>query len=190
MVSTYEPEVWRELFVTLGTTAGALVGLLFVVMSLHLDKIGDMADANVRVTVEGARYNAYHLLSVFVEAVVLLTPQPLWLMGLELAAINLFGLRLPFTIIAKYADKRVTISERGRFPAVLIVTIITAYVLGAAGGAMLVSDQVWGLYLVVAACVIKIVRAALTAWMLMFAVQVQSAAQGPRAPRKPRITKV
>lgn len=190
MVSTYEPEVWRELFVTLGTTAGALVGLLFVVMSLHLDKIGEMADANMRVTIEGARYNTYHLLSVFVEAIVLLTPQPLWLVGLEVAAINLFGLRLPFTIIAKYADKKVTISERGRFPTALIATIIAAYLIGAAGGALLFSDEVRGLYLIVASCVIKIVRAALTAWMLMFAVQAPSPAQTPRTRRRTRITKV
>jgi len=190
MGATYEPEAWRELFVTLGTTAGALVGLLFVVMSLHIDKISELSDVNMKATIEGARYNAYHLLSVFVEAVILLTPQPLWLIGAELIVINLFGLRLPFTIIARYADKKLTISERRRFPTALIVTIIAAYLAGAAGGAALLADSVWGLYLVTASCGTKIVRSVLTAWMLMFAVQAQSAAPGPRAPRKTRITKV
>ena len=48
MESTYKPDLWHDLFVMIGTSAGALVGLLFVVMSLHLSKISDRADVNMR----------------------------------------------------------------------------------------------------------------------------------------------
>ena len=57
MSAIYEPEAWRDLFLMIGTTAGALVGLLFIVMSLHLDKINEQPDYNVRITVQGARFN-------------------------------------------------------------------------------------------------------------------------------------
>ena len=50
----------------------------------------------------------------------------------------------------------------------LIATIIVAYLLGAAGGAVLIGHALWGLYMIVLSCVMKIVRSVLTAWMLMF----------------------
>lgn len=77
MGSLYKPEEWHDLFVVIGTSAGALVGLLFVVMSLHFGKISERADHNMRATIDGARYNTIHLLVVLVEAAVVLTPQPL-----------------------------------------------------------------------------------------------------------------
>jgi hypothetical protein len=112
----------------------------------------------------------YHLLTVLVEAVVILTPQPLFFAGIELIALNLVGLRLPLTIIYRYVGQNITISNRGGFPTLLIATIIVAYLMGAAGGLTLVSHPVWGLYLVTLSCVIKLVRSVLTAWMLMFGV--------------------
>jgi len=171
METAYQPEAWRDLFLMIGTCAGALVGLLFIVMSLHLDKISDLPDYNMRATMQGARFNILHLLTVMVEAAVLLIPQPLAWIGVELIVLNLLGLRLPLTIIARYFDKHITISERGGFPSVLIATIIAAYLVGAAGGAMVFTHPVWGLYLVTAAMLTKIVRSVLTAWMLMFAVR-------------------
>ncbi|MFL5296803.1 MAG: hypothetical protein ACJ798_10525 [Phenylobacterium sp.] len=162
------PEQWRDAFVVIGTAAGALVGLLFVVISLHLDRITERTDANMRMTVDGARNNTLHLLTVLVEAVAVLTPQPPLMLGLELIALNLFGLRLPLGIVRRYFDKNVTISERGGFPMRLIVTVAGAYALGAAGGVAAIARADWALYLVAASCVIKLVRTVLTAWMLMF----------------------
>jgi len=166
----YRPEAWRDLFVMIGGAAGALVGLLFIVMSLHFDKVARRSDANMRVTIEGGRNNTYHLLTVLVEAAAVLTPQPMVLLGAELIGLNLFGLRLPLTIIRRYLGQHITISERGGFPTRLIATVIALYLTGAVGGAALALGQGWGLYLVAAACVLKMVRTVLTAWMLMFGV--------------------
>jgi energy-converting hydrogenase Eha subunit A len=107
---------------------------------------------------------------VLVEAVAVLLPQPLVLLGAELVAINLFGLRLPLTIIRNYYDKHITISHSGGFPTVLIATVIAAYLLGAAGGAVLMRGLEWGLYAVALSCLVKIVRSVLTAWMLIFSL--------------------
>jgi hypothetical protein len=161
---------WHDLFVMIGSSAGALVGLLFIVVSLHFDKIGTRDDVNTRITMQGARFNTMHLLTVMVEAAAVLTPQPVLALGVELIALNLFGLRLPLTIIRRYANQHVTISARGGFPTVLIATIIAAYLLGTAGGVAVLRHAEWGLYLVAASCLVKIVRSVLTAWVLIFGI--------------------
>ena len=129
-------------------------------------------------TIEGARNNTFHLLTVLVEAAAVLTPQPLPFLGAELMALNAFGLRLPFTIIYKYFG-RVTISPQGGFPMGLILTIIAAYLVGIVGGMAIFSRLDWGLYLVAASCVAKVVRAVLTAWMLMFGASRAAATKQP-----------
>ena len=102
MESTYRPESWHDVFVMIGTSAGALVGLLFIVMSLHLDKISERTDYNMNATIHGARSNTIHLLNVLVEAAMVLTPQPLSFIGAELIAINIVGLRHPLAFVYKY----------------------------------------------------------------------------------------
>jgi hypothetical protein len=171
----FRPQAWRDLFVMIGGSAGALVGLLFIVMTLHFDRIARRADANMRVTIEGGRNNTYHLLTVLVEAAAVLMPQPVALLGIELIGLNLFGLRLPLMIIRRYLGQHITISEGGGFPTRLIATVIALYLMGAVGGAALAFSLGWGIYLVAAACVLKLVRTVLTAWMLMFGVHHASA---------------
>jgi hypothetical protein len=168
MEPAYRPEQWHDLFTMIGAAAGSLVGLLFVVISLHVERITERTDVNMRVTVEGARNNTLHLLTVLLEAAAVLTPQPPLFLGAELIAMNLFGLRLPLIIVRKYFGAPITISERGGFPMSLIVTIVLAYLLGIAGGAAAAANADWALYLVAASCLVKLVRTVLTAWMLAF----------------------
>jgi hypothetical protein len=179
-VSADQPQAWRDLFVMLGGAAGALVGLLFIVMTLHFGSITQRTDANMRITIDGARNNTYHLLTVLAEAAAVLTPQPAWSLGVELVALNLFGLRLPINIVRRYINQPITIDERGGFPMRLIVTVVAAYLLGAAGGAAVFAQQGWGLYLVAGSCVLKLVRTVLTAWVLMFGVNhAEASRSGP-----------
>jgi hypothetical protein len=182
MSPTVGLELWRDVFVLIGSSAGALVGLLFIVMSLHFERISLRSDANTRITIDGGRNNTYHLLTVLIEAALVLTPQPMALLGAELIVVNLFGLRLPLMITLKYFRQNVTISERDGFPTTVILTIIAAYILGAAGGGVLLSLRSWGLYLVAASCLTKVVRTVLTAWMLMFGtIHVRAGATKPLA---------
>ncbi len=167
MDNIYHSELWRDLYVMLGTSAGALVGLLFVVISLHVEKVDNPA-YNLRMIIEGARNNTYHLLNVLVMATLVLMPQPLPVLGAELLAINLFGLRLPLIRTYKYCIKPVTVTSRGDFPYVLILTIIVGYLLGIGGGAALIRNEEWGLYPVTLCCITLIVRSVLTAWKFMF----------------------
>lgn len=163
MDSISQPEFWRDLYVMVGTSAATLVGLLFVVMSLYFNAVRQEPDYGMAATVHAARNNTYHLLTVMVTAVAILTPQPARLLGGELVILHLFGLRLP--ILFTHAH---FIQNRGGFPFSMIVTISAGYLLGAAGGVVLIGGAAWGLYPVTASCVLLLVRSVLTAWMLMF----------------------
>jgi hypothetical protein len=166
MEIAYLPETWRAIYFMLGSAAAGLVGLLFVVTSIHLDVIKNNPDY-----ILPARNNTFHLLTLLVEAVLILTPQPLSVLGAELVALNLFGLRLPLDITRRYFRKNIGITDPS-FPIYIIVTIVGGYLLGIAGGVGLIEHANWGLYLMTASFVIILVRTVLTAWNLMFGLHI------------------
>lgn len=71
MPHSYQPEQWRDLFVMLGSSATALLGLLFVVLTIHLQTVKQDLDFRLR-----TRNNSYHLLNVFILSALTLAPQP------------------------------------------------------------------------------------------------------------------
>jgi hypothetical protein len=161
-------ESWRDLFVLLGTSAAALIGLLFIVMTLHIDALEETAGQNLLATVHGARNNTFHLLTVFVVCAMALAPQPQTAFGIELIAINLFGLRLPVGFTLKWIGKNIRVDSRGGFPVDTILTIAAGYVLGVAGGVAVLTGMDWSLLAVAGSCVLLVVRTVLTAWGLLF----------------------
>ena len=165
MENAYQLGVWQSLYVMLGTSSAALIGLLFVVTSLHLDEI-----MNNPVFRNRAHNITLHLLTTLVEAALILAPQPMAVLGIELVAINLFGLRLPlgFTYRAFYKDKKM--GKSGGFSIYRAITYVANYLLGIAGGAALIEHANWGLYLVTAAYVTFLVSGILNAWTIMLGV--------------------
>ena len=69
MESAYKPELWRDLYVMLGTSSAALFGLLLVVTSLHLDEVMNNQFYRAR-----ARNNSYYLIGLLIEAVLISDP--------------------------------------------------------------------------------------------------------------------
>jgi hypothetical protein len=63
---------WGELYVMLGTSSAALIGLLFVATSLHLKELVDKQVLRTR-----SRNLTLHLTAMLVQAAAILTPQPL-----------------------------------------------------------------------------------------------------------------
>ena len=159
---------WHELYFLLASTAGVLVGLLFIVMSLHLDKIKDLSDANIRFALDASRNNTYHLLTAFLEASLVLTPQPLALLGLEVFALSLYGLRLPLGITYTYWKKDIAFGARNRFPTGTIATVASSYLFGMVGGLALIRHLEWGLYFLTGSLLMLLVRSVLNAWRLLF----------------------
>lgn len=158
------PEVWHDVLVVLGTSAAALVGLLFIATSLHLKEI-----VNNAVLQRRAFNNTCYLLLVLVETLLVLTPQPMPLLGSELIAVNVLGLWLPVRFVSTFfKDQEGYHRAGGQIHRAAI--FIACLLVGIAGGAALMRGLMWGVYLVVASCLIFMVRVVFTAWSIMIFV--------------------
>src|SRR5262245_54766871 len=97
-------DAWRDLYVMLGTSAAALIGLLFIATSIHLSEVVSNPGFRVR------SYNqTLYLLTLLVEAVLILVPQPVPFLGAELMVLNLVGLwfaiSTSYTFLYKLRDQ-------------------------------------------------------------------------------------
>ncbi|MGB8181933.1 MAG: hypothetical protein WCF13_06155 [Stellaceae bacterium] len=165
-------ENWHDLYVMLGSATAALLGLLFVAASLHLD------DAQVNAVFERrARNNTLHMLVLLVEAAIILTPQPPAAAGCEIVAVNLFGLCIPVSFTYRMVVKSRDAARRGGWGLHRAVTYMTGYALSAAGGAAFVVQYAGGLYLITACYILILVSVVLNAWRIML---------GLNQPRKAR----
>lgn len=165
MENAYQPELWRDAYVMLGTAAAALIGLFFVVMSLHLDEIANNPAYRIR-----ARNNTFYLLVMVVEATLILIPQPMAVLGVELIAINLSLLLLHLRNFYTFAYKSKEVGNRGGFQAYTSLRFITSDILGIAGGAYLVELSNCGLYLMTASYIIFLGSVVFNAWLIMLGV--------------------
>src|SRR5947209_18290037 len=85
MHAAYHPEAWKEFYVMLGGSIAALTGLLFVATSLHVAEIGKTAHFRVRVF-----GNTFALVGHLINSGLVLTPQPVTWLGIELTLFNVF----------------------------------------------------------------------------------------------------
>ena len=76
---------WGELYVMLGSSSAALIGLLFVASTLHVREIVRVEMFKVRV-----QNTMLVMVGTLIQAAVILTPQPIRLLGIELLILN-FG---------------------------------------------------------------------------------------------------
>ena len=157
-------EPWRDLYVMLGTSSAALIGLLYVVTSLHLDEV-----VNSPTSRRHARSNSLYLIITVVEAAAILTPQPALFLGIELALLNFVGLTIPlrniFVILADWRG-----AHRAGFALRRSIIFIAEFASGGAGGAVLALGSNWGLYLVTASYVGLLVSVTLNAWTIMVGI--------------------
>ena len=165
MEAANQLEDWHDLYVMLGTSAAALIGLLFVVTSLHLDEIMNSEAFRIR-----ARNMTFHLLALLVEATLILTPQPIPVLGAELVAINLLGLQLPLSFVYKAFYKNKQMRKREAYSIYRGIINIAGYVLGIAGGASLIERSNLGMYLITASFIAFLVSAILNSWTIMTVV--------------------
>jgi hypothetical protein len=157
-------EPWRDLYVMLGTSSAALLGLLYVVTSLHLDEIARNSVYRMR-----ARSNSLYLIITLIEAALVLTPQPLATLGSALILDNLFGLSVNVRNTYRFLRNR-DVSVRGGMAFYRALSFMLGFLLGIAGGAFLSAGMAAGLYLVTASYVALLVGVALNAWAIMVGI--------------------
>lgn len=151
-----DPDLWREFFAVLATSAAALVGLLFVVSSLHLDKF-----ARDRVLQRRAQNIAIVMMLLFLQALTVLVPQDLWALGTEIFLLNLVILYFPFSAMWIMHKHKLP------FPAIRIATTILCAVGAGLGGLLLLMNWRWSIHLVAATNAISIFVLVVNAWSLM-----------------------
>jgi len=154
---------WHNVFVVLGSSSAALIGLLFVSASLHLREIVNDEIYNTR-----AQYSMLLLAGAMVQAVAVLTPQPLWLLGTELVIVNLLSLSIPVGLLFRAFAVRTRI--RGGFSPYRAVFYAACYLIGIAGGMALFMQAKWGLYLVTAGCLGSVLVIIWNAWHIMLGI--------------------
>jgi hypothetical protein len=164
MENAYQPELWRDVFVVLSTSTGALIGLLFVAIALHVDDIIHKPFVRRR-----SYNNMRYLVVAFVETVLVLIPQPTLNLGVGIVAINLFALCLPLRNIYLYFGSKQDYLQAGWtiYPAIIFVV---TFLLGIAGGATLIENSNWGIYLVTIFCITLLVTVLFCAWSIMLGV--------------------
>lgn len=167
MGSEYRPELWHDAYAMLGTAAAALIGLLFVVTSLHLNEIVNSPVYRLR-----ARNNSFYLLTLLVEATLILIPQPTAILGAELTAILLFLMQMHLRNLYKYRFRNKEMGKVGGFQTNTSYRFIASDFIGVVGGASLLtfSNSNWGMDMITASYVIFLGSIIMNAWNIMLVV--------------------
>jgi hypothetical protein len=163
MENTFQPESWRDLYVMLGTSAAALIGLLFVAASVRISEAKDRPIFRMR-----SRSITLHLLAMLIQAMAVLTPQPMFFLGAEVIAINLCGLWLPVRFLYTMIRRHRSEQRREGVTVFRAASVIAGYLLGVAGGFALVNSMPWGMHVITVSYAIILVFITMTAWLIMF----------------------
>jgi hypothetical protein len=155
------PATWRELYVMLGTSSAALIGLLFVAASLHLAEISNEEVYRLR-----ADYTTLILVSTLLAGTAILMPQPMQVLGAELLAVNFWGLSFPLTLLSK-ALKIPGARGRGGFSVRLAGFFIAGYCIGIVGAAAVAAGSEWGMYGVTVSYTSLLIASIWNSWMIM-----------------------
>jgi hypothetical protein len=156
--SPYDLEPWHDLFVMVGGVAGALIGLLFVAISINLDRI--IAGANLP---RRALETVAVLVAILTVAVLGLVPQPGWAIGVETLLLA-GGVLILLVGRLRHLGRSV---EQRRFRSVPAVVLAAFALPLVAAGLTLILGAGGGLYWVVPATVLGFGGAVLNAWVLL-----------------------
>lgn len=159
-MTAYDPVQWSDLFVATAGASAALAGLLFVAVSINLDRIIGEAGLPDR-----ALETVLLLLAVLLVSIVGLIPgQSSGALGTELLFVSLtialVIARLPTVGLASFTPPRSWIWTRWGLRLAGTVPFVI-------GGASLLLEAGGGLYWIVAGIVFAIVGAIANAWVLL-----------------------
>jgi hypothetical protein len=152
---------WSDFTVVTGGASAALVGLLFVAVTLRIDAIARAPDLRSR----AAQTLTLFAVALTVAIVLTVPAQPDWALGAELVAVALLGGTVMLVLNSRaervsHTDPIASLLDRFGPNATTIVLI------GAAG--ILVATRVdWGIYLLVPAELAALIGGVLSAWLFL-----------------------
>ena len=169
MQSMYQPNLWHEAFVVLGTGGAALAGLVIVAASVRANQLMTKPYLRMR-----ARNNTLSMITITGGSILVLLPQDATALGIELIVFNLVcACVMPLPVVV------VELRNHSGLPLQAPLLAVSCYLLAAAGGVSLIVHWGGGLYLTTAAYFVYLLVAVLNAYLLLLPSQTAS-------PRKSR----
>jgi modulator of FtsH protease len=161
-VSAYSPERWTDLFVASAGASAALTGLVFVAVSINIERILRYPGLPER-----ALQTILLLLSLVVVSIFALVPgQSLTTLGVELTGASLAYLGA--VIFLFRASRRASFASGEEYhPFSQLVTSMPGALLFLASGASVMAEGGGGLYLTLAGLILALVGTVLNAWVLL-----------------------
>lgn len=159
-MTAYDPSEWSDLFVACAGAAAALAGLLFVAVSINLERILAYKELPGR-----ALETVILLVSVLAVSIFALAPgQSHRTLAIEVLVVGVVATWAVATIVIRHPG------ELGRLPGRL-VAVTPGSALYVVGGLSLLAESGGGLYWVLAAVVGAFIGAAANAWVLLIEIQ-------------------
>lgn len=156
----YDPAEWTDLFVAVAGASAALTGLLFVAVSINLERILEFEGLPER----ALETLLFLVLALLVSILALIPGQSHVALGLELLIVSLVAA----TVIVRLPTLRMSDHEVERAWVVARWTVrLSATVPFLVGGASVLAESGGGLYWVVAGIVFAIIGAVASAWVLL-----------------------
>lgn len=165
----YQPELWHEAFVAVGTSSGAIAGLVLVAASVRANEVMTSPYWRLR-----ARNSTLGTLAITIGSILILVPQDAMALGIELIVFNLIAAAmLPLPPVL--TEMRV----RAGSPIKLPLFVVFLYCVAAAGGTSLIIRWGGGLSLILGAYLALLLTVVYNTYTLLLPDS------GPRTSRGP-----
>jgi modulator of FtsH protease len=162
-----ELALWHDFNVSVVTASAALLGLLFVALSIHMRVLSAAENAELR-SVARTVFLGY-VLSMGIGFLALM-PQTLWAFGLELLVV-VVAATLPFAAAARAGLRATGVGYDRRVTIVQFVAGFALFVVTIAAGIGVAVGEVAALYVVGGIAVLSLLWGVFNTWELIFRVQ-------------------